>query len=96
MLNVKRDFTVHPKAAVPSVRVIGHTLDDVYGSYSYAKAQAYNYCRYLCDKYDGYDFCITSANTFAFTVSFDFINPNDNRPMRAIITRAYNHAYYLD
>ena len=96
MLNVKQDFTVHPKAAAPLVRDIGYTLDDVYGSYSDAKAQAYRYCTDLCYRYDGYDFCITSANTFTFTVSFDFINPDDNRPMRAIITSAYNHAYYLD
>ena len=96
MLNVKHDFTVHPKAAAPRVFAIGHTLDDVYGSYSIEKARAYTYCKELCERYDGYDFCITAANTFAFTVSFDFINPDDNRPMRAIITRAYNHAYYLD
>lgn len=96
MLNVKHDFTVHPKTVAPCVRAIGHTLDDVYGRYSAAKVQAYRYCKDLCEKYDGYDFCITSANTFAFTVSFDFINPDDNRPMRAVITRAYNHGYYLD
>lgn len=96
MLNLKHDFTVHPDMAAPFVSAIGHTLDDVYGSYSVAKAQAYRDCKELCEKYDGYGFCITSANTFMFTVSFDFINPDDNRPMRAIITRTYNHAYYLD
>lgn len=96
MLNVKHDFTVHPKATAPCVRAIGHTLDDVYGRYSIEKARAYTYCKELCYRYDGYNFCITPANTFAFTVSFDFINPDDNRPMRAIITRNYNHAYYLD
>ncbi len=56
MLNVKHDFTVHPKAAAPCVRDIGHTLDDVYGSYSIEKARAYTYCKELCDRYDGYDF----------------------------------------
>lgn len=96
MLNVKKDFTIHPRAAAPCVFTIGHTLDDVYGSYSIEKARAYTYCKELCDRYDGYDFCITSANTFTFTVSFYFINPDDNRLMRAIITRTHNHAYYLD
>ena len=61
MLNVKHDFTVHPKAAAPGVRAIGHTLDDVYGSYSAAKAKAYRYCMDLCNRYDGYYFCITWA-----------------------------------
>ena len=96
MLNVERDFTIHTKSAAPRVCAIGHTLDDVYGSYSDAKAQAYRYCTDLCVRYNGYNFCITSANTFAFTVSFEFINPDDYRPMRAIITRTYNHAYYLN
>ena len=95
MLSVKHNFTVHPKATAPTVYAIGHTLDDVYGSYSAAKLNAYNYCKWLCEQFDGHDFCITSANRFVFTVSFDFINPDDNRPMRAIITRTYNHAYYL-
>lgn len=72
IIDFKRNFTIHPKAAAPIVRAIGYTLDDVY------------------------DFCITSANTFTFTVMFDFINPEDNRLMRAVITKVYNHAYYLD
>lgn len=29
-------------------------------------------------------------------VKHDFINPDDYRPMRVIITRTYNHAYYLE
>lgn len=37
MLNVKHDFTIHPKAAAPRVFAIGYTLDDVYGSYSIEK-----------------------------------------------------------
>lgn len=96
MLNVKHDFTVHPKVTAPRVYAKGRTLEDVYGSYSIKKARAYAYCKELCDRYNGYDFCITSANVFAFTASFDFINPDDNRSMRAIITRTYKHAYYLD
>ena len=96
MSTVMKLFTVHPKAKAPNPRAIGYTLSDVYGSYSYAKAYAYHGCKKLCERCGGSNFCITSANTFAFTVSFDFINPDDNRPMRAIITRVYNHAYYLD
>lgn len=96
MSTVMSLFTVHPKAKAPNPSAIGHTLSDVYGRYSVAKAYAYSGCKRLCERCDGTNFRITSANTFAFTVSFDFINPDDNRPMRAIITRTYNHAYYLD
>lgn len=96
MLDLNSDFIVHPRKAAPCFKTIGYTLGDVYGSYSVGKECAYRYCIELCDKYAGYDFRITSANTYTFTVSFDFINPDDNRPMRAVITRCYNHAYYLD
>lgn len=96
MFNIKDVFTVHPKAAAPDVTAIGYTLDDVYDTYSVGKLTAYKYCKWLFQQCNGYDFCITSANTFTFTVMFDFINPEDNRLMRAVITKAYNHAYYLD
>lgn len=56
MPDVKHGFTIHPKAAAPRVFDIGHTLDDVYGSYSIVKARAYTYCKELCDRYDGYNF----------------------------------------
>ena len=96
MSTVMKLFIIHPKTKAPNPLTIGNTLGDVYGRYSDAKADAYHACKKLCERCDGYNFRITSANTFAFTVSFDFINPDDNRAMRAIITPTYNHAYYLD
>lgn len=96
------DFTVHPRKRVSATpitdwagRPMPKTLDDCYGRYSYAKRRAYNYCVELCKKYDGFNLCITSYNTFCFTVSFDFIHPDTGEYMRAIITRAHNNAYYV-
>ena len=76
-------------------RGIGVTLDDVYKTYSREKVVAYNYCRRLCEDLDGWNFAITSANTFCFSVMFDFAHPKTGELMRAHITRGYNHAYYL-
>jgi hypothetical protein len=47
-------------------------LSDVYGSYSYAKERAYEYCTALMVKKGGYGFRITSYNTFMFTACFQF------------------------
>ena len=49
----------------------GTTLHDVYGRYSVAKQNAYNYCRELCNKENGSNFHITSYNTFGFTVAWE-------------------------
>ena len=96
------DFTVHPRkrvCATPVLDCAGDpmpiTLGEVYGRYSDEKARAYRYCRRLCEKYDGHNFCIMSHNVNMFTVSFDFANPDNGLPMRAVITRCYNHAYYI-
>ena len=52
----------------------GYTLHDVYGSYSVAKENAYNYCRELCYKENGSNFHITSHNTFGFSVAWEVKN----------------------
>ena len=103
MLDLVRDFEVHPRKRVSATpthdwagRPMPKTLGEVYGRYSDAKAYAYNYCRDLCRKYNGERFCITSANTFTFVVSFDFPHPETGEYMRAIITRKHNSAYYVE
>ena len=95
MLNVKHDFTVHPKATAPHVCAIGYTLDDVYGSYSIEKARAYTYCKELCDRYDGYDF-VLHPRTRSRSQSVSILSTPTITDPCAIITRTYNHAYYLD
>lgn len=88
-------FIVHPRAAAPRGRGIGVTLADVYGSHSARKDRAYGYCRRLCGDLGGWNFAITSVNSFAFCVMFDFAHPETGELMRAHITPTYNHAYYL-
>lgn len=94
-MGVMKNFTVHPKAAAPLKHYEGRELSDVYGTYSGAKYAAYEYCFRLFKETDGEDFTISSHNTHTFTVMWDFINPDNGRPMRAHITPAHNHAYYL-
>lgn len=74
----------------------GNNLDDVYGSYSAAKARAWERCKSLCVELDGYYLCVTSANTFMFTAQFEFDNPENGRPMVCHITPTQTYAMYLD
>lgn len=74
----------------------GNNLDDVYGSYSAAKARAWERCKSLCAELDGYYLCITSANTYMFTAQFEFDNPENGRPMVCHITPSRTYAMYLD
>lgn len=93
--SVKEAFTVHPRAAAPGYRNEGERLEDVYGTCSGEKRRAYEYCRELCEEFHGEGFRIAGHNTFAFTVQFEFDDPESGRRMRAMITRDYNHAYYI-
>ena len=102
MPNINKDFIVHPRkhmSPAPTVDWRGNpmpkTLDEVYGTYSDAKKRAYEYCRKLFIKYDGWNFCISGYNCMTFSVAFDFIHPDKGCLMTARITKMYNHAYYL-
>lgn len=88
-------FNLHPKAVAPNPRSRGVTLGDVYGHWSCAKQQAYEYCRRMYEELDGWGFCITGSNCMVFTVKFDFVNPETGEILRTIITKDYNHLYYL-
>lgn len=46
------------------------TLDDVYGRYSQAKANAYRYCRCRECEFGTYDGVITGYNTCTFSYAF--------------------------
>ena len=74
----------------------GNSLSQVYGSYSSAKAAAWEHCESLCSDLDGHHLCITSANAFIFTAQFEFVNPENGRPMVCHITPTQTYAMYLD
>lgn len=48
----------------------GDTLDNIYGTYSPAKAQAYGRCYDMCAAMGGEVFSIVSHNSFGFSVSW--------------------------
>lgn len=50
-----------------AIRCNSERLDELYKTYSSEKANAYNRCRELCAKENGYIFRIGNANTFGFT-----------------------------
>lgn len=74
----------------------GNSLDEVYGSYSSAKAAAWEHCESLCSGLDGRYLCITSANTFRFTAQFEFDHPENGRPMVCHITPTRTYVMYID
>ena len=51
-------------------RRAGVSLNDIYGKASAAKWNAYAWCRERCRTEGGYDFHITSYNTFGFSVAW--------------------------
>lgn len=73
-----------------------YTLRDCYNNYSYAKERAYQYCRDLCDKYNGYDFSIIGYNCMNFSVGFYYKNENDNTIRFVYITKNYDRECIVD
>ena len=71
-------------------------LEDVYGRYSAAKAEAFSYCKSLCEELNGCDMCITAHNTMTFTVGFEFPHPETGEICLAKITKDYNYFAPLD
>ena len=88
-------FTCHPYAKAPLRSGEGVYLSDVYNSYSVAKERAYNYCKRLCDEFDGWGFQIVCHNCMEFSVQFKFENPLNGRIMLAYITPHNNHLYFV-
>lgn len=69
-------------------------LWEVYGSHSYAKERAFEYCKNLMYKLDGYGMKIIGHNCMTFSVAFTF--EYENRPCIAYITKSYDRWAYLD
>ena len=95
-IDMLNKFTIHPRAKAPKRIAEGYSLFDIYDHFSAAKYNAWSQCHVSCIILNGWGLCITSHNTFTFTVMFDFENPENGREMRAVITRDHKHAYYLD
>ena len=55
-------------------RATATSLDEVYGRYSAKKKEAFEYCRNLMAKYNGWGLKILSHNTFVFTAGFEFVS----------------------
>ena len=98
----KQHFDARRKREIPFNRSLGQTLDDVYGSYSKAKQDAYSYCtRLWSDTWDevrkhGFTctgWRITSANTFVFTFEWDIVDSDGDLVAMARITRDHNWLY---
>lgn len=62
------------------------SLTDVYGKCSSAKVKAWDYCRDLMVKKNGYDLRIISANGYMFTAGFMF--EEDGHLMFMYITKS--------
>ena len=50
-----------------AIRCNSTTLEELYKTYSIEKQKAYDRCRELCAKENGYSFRVGNANTFGFT-----------------------------
>lgn len=57
-----------------AVNYDGFTLAEVYGRYSTAKQNAYDYCKNLCAEENGINFHICSHNTFGFSVAWSTVD----------------------
>ena len=85
-------FTLHKPRIIESQ---GTYLSDVYDSCSDAKCRAYEVCRRMYEKFDGWDFYIVSHNTSVFCVAFQFEDPDTGEVVQAYITPTYNYYWYL-
>lgn len=93
---------VHPVKTVkatPTVDCAGRPmpteLDQCYGRYSTAKAAALEHCKSLCRDLNGRNLCIMSHNCMAFTVSFDYPDPETGELYRCIVTKDNTDAYRI-
>ena len=67
-----------------------YTLWDAYKNPSVYKERAYNYCRELSAKYNGYNFRICGHGCQTFSVTFNFNHPETGEICTAWITRDNN------
>ena len=58
------------------------SLHDVYKSFSDSKYRAYDYCKYEMNRKAGFNFRITSANTYSFSCGFLYYDENKHLKCR--------------
>ena len=71
----------------------GHCFRDIYDAYerpSVYKVRAFEYCKDLCARLNGFDLRITGRNCMKFSVCFKFFDPEDGQLCYAYITRDYD------
>ena len=71
-------------------RSTSYELYDVYGTYSAAKAKAWDYCKELMYKFNGYGLKVISANGYQFTAGFMF--EEDGKTMFMYISKSHDIA----
>lgn len=89
-------FEYHPRTFVrfewPDIDA-PRELSDVYGSYSYAKENAFKDCIDCFKRLNGFAWQILSHNDFQFTVGFFFIDPASGDTFWVRMTRKAWHLY---
>ena len=99
MLKITKKSTVQ-NAYIAYQNTAATCLDDVYGRYSWEKANAFRYCLDLMEKYDGYGMRIISANTFRFSAGFIGYHEDERIGKKRLaffyITASYDYMMYLD
>lgn len=63
---------------------------EAYENPSWNKQKAWNYCKELCNKLNGFDLVISSRNTFSFSAVFSFNDPETGVLCYAYITKDYD------
>lgn len=71
-----------------------YSLYDAYGSFSKAKAEAWQYCENLMKEYDGYGLKVISHNGYQFTAGFMF--EYEGSTMFMYISRSYDIAVEVE
>ena len=69
----------------------GYRLSDVYWRYRYAQERVENYWLDFMWECNGYSYCITSHNSFSFTLSFRI-----EAPVRGVCFITPSHNYFLE
>lgn len=72
-----------------------YSLDSCYGSYSQAKARAWDYCTNLYQKHNGNGLKVISHNGFIFTAGFTFEDPETGVMKMMYITPSYDKIWEI-